>query len=217
VLARSGVEDGDLTIVTPEDAPLQIFGRRVGEDMAALLAERGIKVISGTHPVRFENGMLQLAPGDPIKTEAVITLPRLEGRRIGGIPHDPEGFIAVDDHCAVQGMERVFAAGDVTAFPVKQGGIAAQEADVAAEAIAAAVGCSIEPATFEPILRGVLWTGAEPRYVRGHLTGGHGETSTLSRTPPWSEEEGKIVGWHLTPFLADVLDNGNRSLAASQS
>lgn len=217
VLARSGVEDGDLTIVTPEDAPLQIFGRRVGEDMAALLAERGIKVISGTHPVRFENGMLQLAPGDPIKTEAVITLPRLEGRRIGGIPHDPEGFIAVDDHCAVQGMDRVFAAGDVTAFPVKQGGIAAQEADTAAEAIAAAVGCSIEPVAFEPILRGVLWTGAEPRYVRGHLTGGHGETSTLSRTPPWSEEEGKIVGWHLTPFLADVLDNGERTLATSQS
>jgi sulfide:quinone oxidoreductase len=213
VLARSGVEDGQLAIVTPEDAPLQIFGRRVGEEMAELLEERGIRVISGTHPVKFEHGMLQVAPGDPIATDAVVTLPRLEGRRIGGIPHDPDGFIAVDDHCAVPGMERVFAAGDVTTFPVKQGGIAAQEADAAAEAIVAALGCTSDPAPFEPILRGVLWTGAEPRYLRGHLTGGHGETSTLSGTPPWSEDEGKIVGWHLTPFLADVLEDGDRSLA----
>ena len=68
----------------------------------------------------------------------------------------------------------------MTAFPVKQGGIATQEADAAAEAIAAAAGCEVEPAPFDPVLRGVLWTGGEPRYLYGRLTGGHGETSRLS-------------------------------------
>ncbi len=78
------------------------------------------------------------------------------------------------------GAERVFAAGDVTAFPIKQGGIATQQADAAAEAIAAAAGCELEPAPFDPVLRGVLWTGGDPRYLYGRPSGGHGEVSRLS-------------------------------------
>ncbi|MGB7588344.1 MAG: FAD-dependent oxidoreductase [Solirubrobacterales bacterium] len=215
VLARSGVEDGRLIVVTPEDVPLQIFGRRVGEQMTQLLEERGIEVISGTHPVKFEDGRLRVAPGRPIETDAVISLPRLEGRRIGGIPHDVDGFVAVDEHGGVIGMERVFAAGDITAFPVKQGGIAAQLADVAARSIAREAGCDVAPAAFEPVLRGVLWTGADPRYLYGYLAGGHGETSTLSPSPPWHDQEGKIVGRYLAPFLSSVLDEDHRSLVSS--
>ena len=108
----------------------------------------------------------------------------------------------VDDHCRVLTHDRVFAAGDVTSFPVKQGGIATQQADVVAEAIAADLGVAIEPRSFDPILRGVLWTGDEPRYLQGWLGGGHGETSTLSAEPPWGASEGKIVGRYLTKFIA---------------
>ena len=204
VLARSGVEDARLKIVTPEDAPLQLFGRSVGEQMGRLLDERGIEVFAGAHPVDFDGSRLRIAPGEPIETEAVVSLPRLEGRRIDGIPHDADGFVPVDRHGRVVGMERVFAAGDVTDFPVKQGGIATQQADVIAEAIAAEAGGGVEPAPFDPVLRGVLWTGAEPRYLYGRLTGGHGETSTLSDSPPWPERDGKIVGRYLTEFLASL-------------
>jgi sulfide:quinone oxidoreductase len=210
VLAKSGIEDARLTVVTPEDAPLELFGRAVGEQIGQLLGERGIAVVSGAHPVKFENGRLQLAPGDPIEAEAVVSLPRLEGRRIDGLPAEADGFLPVDEHCRVVGTERIFAAGDISAFPVKQGGIATQEADAAAAAIAAAAGCAVEPAPFDPVLRGVLWTGGEPRYLYGRPTGGHGEVSKLSSEPLWPEPEGKIAGRYLSPFLAGLPKSGER-------
>jgi len=214
VLAKSGIEDARLTVVTPEEVPLQLFGRSVGEQMARLLDEHGIEVVAGTHPVEFDGERLRVAPGKPLETEAVVSLPRLEGRRIDGLPHDEDGFLRVDEHCRVAATEPIFAAGDVTNFPVKQGGIATQEADAAAEAIAAAVGCDVEPAPFDPVLRGVLWTGGEPRYLFGRLTGKHGETSALSEDPLWPPQDGKIVGRYLTPFLAGFPDAGERTVAA---
>ena len=103
------------------------------------------------------------------------------------------------------GSEHLYAAGDVTSFPVKQGGLATQQADVAAESIAAGLGAEVDPGRFDPILRGVLWTGEEPRYLQGWLDGGHGETSTFTDSPPWGSDEGKIVGRYLTRFLAAAV------------
>jgi sulfide:quinone oxidoreductase len=200
VLARSGIEDAELTVVTPEEAPLLVFGRAVADQVGTLLSEQGIEVVAGAHPVEFDGTSLSVAPGDPVPAEAVVSLPRLEGRRIDGIAHDADGFVAIDHQCRVVDLDRVFAAGDVTNFPVKQGGIAAQQADVAAAAIAAELGADVETPDFDPVLRGVLWTGAEPRYLYGHLAGGHGETSRIEDSPPWSEE-GKIVGDYLSDFL----------------
>ncbi|HVX32342.1 MAG TPA: FAD-dependent oxidoreductase [Solirubrobacterales bacterium] len=202
-LEKTG-DDAELVVVTPEDAPLKVFGRDVAEAMGALLAERGIEVLTGAHPVRFEDGFLQTVPGGRLPFDNVISLPKLEGRRIRGVPHDVHGFVRVDDHCRVVGFDHLYAAGDVTGFPVKQGGIATQQADVAAEAIAARLGASLEPSSFDPILRGVLWTGEEPRYLQGWLAGGHGETSTMADAPPWGVDQGKIVGRYLTGFLAGV-------------
>ncbi len=204
VLAKSGIEDARLTVVTPEDAPLDLFGRAVAEQMAELLAERGIALLTGAHPVEFDGGALRIAPGGPLEADAVVSLPRLEGRRIEGVPHDADGFVPIDDHSRVVGAEGVFAVGDVTGFPVKQGGIATQQADAAAEAIAAAAGAALDPAPFDPVLRGVLWTGEGPRYLYGRPTGGHGEVSSLERTPSWPEVDGKIVGRYLSPFLAGL-------------
>jgi len=202
-LDKSGY-DAELTIVTPEDAPLQVFGRGVAEGMRQLLAERRIAVVTGAHPVRFQHGQLDTVPAGPLRFDHVVSLPKLEGRRIRGIPHDVEGFVRIDEHCRVLGCEHVYAAGDVTNFPVKQGGLATQQADIAAEAIAARLGAAIEPRQFDPILRGVLWTGEAPRYLQGWLGGGHGESSTMTETPPWGDEQGKIVGRYLTDFLAGI-------------
>ncbi len=97
-------------------------------------------------------------------------------------------------------MKDVCAAGDVTTFPVKQGGIATQQADCAAEAIAADLGIDLAPRPFDPVLRATLWTGEKPQYLYGKLGGGFGETSAFSDHAVW-EHEGKIVGRHLAPFL----------------
>ncbi len=194
-----------LSIVTPEDSPLRVFGRGASEAVAALLEERQIEVRTATHPISFdrERNLLTIAPGNAIGAEGVIGLPRMEGRRFAGIPHDHGGFIPTDEHGRVPGMEGVYAAGDITTFPVKQGGIACQQADVVAESIAAAIGCDLDPRPLEPVLRGVLWTGAGPRYLLGHPTGGQGECSALTVRPPWPEQHGKIVSRYLSDFLAE--------------
>jgi NADPH-dependent 2,4-dienoyl-CoA reductase/sulfur reductase-like enzyme len=63
----------------------------------------------------------------------------------------PKGFVDVDEHCRVRGLNDVWAAGDGTAFPMKSGGFAAEQADVAAEDIAARVGADIAPRRFDPV------------------------------------------------------------------
>lgn len=204
-MARVGVSETQLTVVTPEDGPLLIFGRRASEQVGELLTEQGIEVLTGTHPVKFERGSLSIVPGGEIEADAVIALPRMEGRRIDGLPYDPSGFIPVDDHARVPGPSHTFAVGDVTNFPVKQGGIATQQADVAAEAIAAELGRDAEANSLDPVLRGVLWTGVKPRYLFGWLAGGHGETSVASERPPWPvDNPSKLIGRYLTPFLAEL-------------
>lgn len=204
-LKRAGITDTQLTIVTPEDGPLKIFGRRASEQVAQLLAENGIDVKTGTHPVKYEGGLLSIVPGEDIEADAVVSLPRLEGRRIEGIPYDPTDFIPVDDHMRVPGVPNTYAIGDVTNFPIKQGGIATQQADVAAESIALDLGCEVEANPLDPVLRGILWTGSKPRYLFGWLGGGHGETSVASERPPWPiDNPSKLIGRYLTPFLAQI-------------
>ena len=55
----------------------------------------------------------------------------------------------------------------MTTRPLRQGGLAAQQADVAAADIAAQVaGCDVEVHPYLPRLQGMLLTGAEPLYLR---------------------------------------------------
>jgi sulfide:quinone oxidoreductase len=208
-LERHGITDTKVTVVTPEEGPLKIFGRRASEQVAELLAERAIEVIANTHPVAYENGALAIVPGEPIEADAVVSLPRLEGRNLTGLPYDSDGFIPVDDHGRIAGLSHAYAVGDVTNFPVKQGGIATQQADAAAEAIAADLGCHVEASPLDPVLRGILWTGSKPRYLFGWLGGGHGETSVASDRPPWPiDNPSKLIGRYLTPFLAGIQGAG---------
>jgi sulfide:quinone oxidoreductase len=202
---EAGVQGPKLTVVTPEEARLGVFGSRVSDEVSSLLEERGIDLVAGAHPVEFDGSRLRVAPGDAVEADAVVSVPRLEGRRIAGVRRDESGFVPVDDHVRVMGMDRVFAAGDVTTFPVKQGGIAAQQADLAAATIAAAVHGAPEPGAFDPVLRGTLWTGGRPLYLYSRPSGGHGEASIVSEEA-LPEHEAKIVGRHLSRFLEEASD-----------
>jgi sulfide:quinone oxidoreductase len=203
-LSKAGIV-ASVVIVTPEDAPLGVFGRKAAERVVELLDTRGIELVAGATPIKFHDGLLTVSPSGSVEADAVVSLPRMEGRQIGGVPHDLNGFIPVDAHSRILGMQDAFAVGDVTQFPVKQGGLAAQQADVAVEEIAAELGCEVAAPRFDPVLRGVLWTGSEPLYLSGELAGGHGESSTAAERSPWDGgEESKLVGRYLTPFFADL-------------
>jgi sulfide:quinone oxidoreductase len=197
LMAAAQRPDARITVVTAEPAPLAAFGDEAGEAIRALLAERGIDLRAGASAVAARPGSLVLDDGSTIALGKAIALPRLAGPAIHGLPHDENGFIPVDPHGAVRGLANVFAAGDATNHALKQGGLASQQADAAAEAIAARLGAAIEPEPFRPVLRARLMTGGEPLYLRRRA----GEACTVSRRPLWSPP-GKLAGRYLAPLLA---------------
>jgi sulfide:quinone oxidoreductase len=200
LLAR-GIDDVTVTLVTPEEAPLHLFGREASDAVRGLLEERGIVIHTRAYPAEAKAGKLLLRAGRPIPADRVVALPRLHGPRIGGVPQTFEGFIPIDPHGRVPGVDDVYAAGDITTFPVKQGGIATQLADAAAHAIAADLGADVTAPPFKPVLRGLLVTGGIPSYLRAEIAGNEDVTSHVSETPLWWPPA-KIVGHHLAPLLA---------------
>jgi sulfide:quinone oxidoreductase len=199
-LTDRGTRGVTITLVTPEEAPLALFGAEASEAIGELLQLRGIELRPRTVPLRFEGGALHVGPDAAIEADRVVALPRFEGLRLPGIPHDRHGFVSTDDFGRVLSEQDIYAAGDMTDFPLKQGGIAAQQADAAAAAIAARAGAPLEPTPFRPVLRGLLLTGMAPRFLRAEA----GTTPGLDVEPLWWPPA-KIVGRYLTPFLAARL------------
>jgi len=114
-------------------------------------------------------------------------MPALTGTAVRGIPGGSTGgFIPIDARSKVRGVQRIYAAGDATDFSVKHGGIAAQQADVAAQAIAALAGLATEPPPLHPIIFGMLLTDDKPRYITARISAGHGFSSQITDVPPSS-------------------------------
>ncbi|HET6656964.1 MAG TPA: FAD-dependent oxidoreductase [Gaiellaceae bacterium] len=203
-LAERGA-DAKITFFTPEERPLAIFGHAGSEVVEELLADRGIELRTRVHPERFEDGLLQLVPGAPLAVERVIALPRLVGVAVAGVPHDSSGFVHTDAFGRIATLEDVYAAGDGSSFPIKQGGLASQQADAAASAIAEQAGASVTPTAFDPVLRGVLLTGSHPEYLRAELGGGHMYASVATDAPLWWPPA-KIAARYLAPYLAEHAD-----------
>lgn len=199
-LAREGTGT-ELTLVTPEREPLEVFGPEVAAAVRELLDERGIRLLTETYPAGVEGASLRTVPGGMLAADRVVTLPQLKGPQLAGLPQTQDGFLRTDPFGRVEGVADVFAAGDATGFPIKQGGIAAQQADAAARTIAAQAGAAVEPEPFRPVLRSVLLTGAVPRYLVAKVNGGHGRVSEAAAEPLWWPPA-KIVGHYLAPFLA---------------
>jgi sulfide:quinone oxidoreductase len=194
-----------VTLITPEDAPLAVFGAQISKQVTALLDQRRIVTHTSSHIVMHEPHRLTVHPANNlVAADQVITLPELRGPAVPGIPHSARGgFISTDRHGQVTGVERVYAAGDLTDFPIKHGGIAAQQADAAAETIAALAGAEIVPQPLVPILRGVLWCGDRSLYMRARVTGTHGTASSVVTEPLW-KPGAKIDARYLAPYLESI-------------
>ena len=196
---RTGLE---LSLITPEQQPLGIFGSRASAVIRRLLDDSEVILHTSSYGVPGRHGRLYLSPGDrSLTVDRIVTEPRLAGPRLRGVPCGPDGFIHTDAHGRVPGLDNVFAAGDATAFPVKQGGLAAQQADAVAEAIAASVGADVDPQPFRPILRGTLLTGGRARYLRADISGAAGDDSVASSDPLWWPPN-KLCGRYLAPYLS---------------
>jgi sulfide:quinone oxidoreductase len=197
----------ELTIVTPEAAPLQLFGPAAAQALEPLLGQRGVRVQPDTQVVDVRAGVVHDDAGREFPAERVVTVPVASGRPPAGLPSDRRGFLVCDAHGRVVGAPGVYAAGDVTAFALKQGGLAAQQADAVAEVIAADMGVAIEPSPFVPVVRGMLLIGGQALYLRARLGADDGEVersntrSVASERPLWWPPA-KVAARYLGPYLA---------------
>jgi sulfide:quinone oxidoreductase len=193
--------DVSITVVTPEDAPLAIFGAAVSSAVGDLLERARIETVTSAYAEIPSQGEVVINPGDRrLKVGRVVALPELYGPSLRGIPLGEHGFIRVNIHGEVPEVGPVYAAGDAVEFAVKHGGIASQEADVAAESIAALAGAPITPRPFHPVINGMLLTGDKPLYLTAQITGGRAFSSEVSDTPTWSPTA-KIAARYLAPAL----------------
>jgi sulfide:quinone oxidoreductase len=197
-----GINDAQITIVTPEDAPLAIFGPVASEAVRDLLDQANVLFRGGVYADVQHGGQINLRPGqDELHAQRVVALPLLDGPAVPGLPADANGFLPIDDHARVQGVDDVYATGDAANFPVKQGGLACQQSDAAAHMIAARAGAPVQAEPFHPVLRGKLLTGHGAQYLRTALHGGDGGSEASDFELWWPPT--KISGRYLSRWLAN--------------
>jgi sulfide:quinone oxidoreductase len=184
-------------IVTPELRALELLGPAAHEALRPLFEALGVELVCAVQPRCVVAGGLQLEDGDVVATDHVVTVADIVARPVPGLPSDRAGFIPVDPYGRVVGEPCVYAAGEATSFPLRQGGIAAQQADVVAEAIAERCTGGPEPAPFAPVLRARLTTSGAPLYLQFGPAG----QSLASHRALWSPPE-KVAGRYLAPYLA---------------
>jgi sulfide:quinone oxidoreductase len=188
----------ELTVVTHENAPLAMFGPRASQALAARLGRSGLAVRTGVRADLRGRRLVSLGPDDHLEVDRVVTLPVVDGPAVCGLPHDDRGFLEVDRHGRVHGTWDVYAAGDVTHYPLKHGGLACQQADAAAEAIAARAGADLEPKPYEPMLHSVLITGRAPTFLDSR----EDATPLGEGTSSWQSV--KIAGQELTRHITEL-------------
>ncbi len=199
--ARHGVKI-QITLVSPERAPLDVFGAEASRLVADLLARREVRFVGSctASGVRRDGS---LAIEFEIEADRVVAVPQLRANRVTGVPADRWGFVATDSCGQVEGLKNVYAAGDMTACPIKQGGLATQQADRIADSIAAAVGAPPQGMGDAVVLAARLLGGEHPLFLCVELDAdSHPVTATLVH----GENDhligrSKVLGRYLTPYL----------------
>ena len=198
----------EVAITTPERRPLEVFGHGPSAYLAGLLADSDVRFFGRTHASSARHDGLELLYEGVLPADAVIAVPRLVGQRVSGVPTDWNGFTLTDELGRVEGAEGVYAAGDMTGYPVKQGGLAVQDGERVARTIAETLGADIQPEPVQRILRARLVCG-DALYLRASLDQAgrpivDGEVAAGSAEPPWWPGA-KVFGRYLAPHLAERL------------
>jgi sulfide:quinone oxidoreductase len=201
---RKQLKGVKLALITHEEKPLGLFGARASESVRRLIADAGIELQTSAAPAAVDGDELLLMNGGHIEADGVVALPRLEVDPIAGVPQGPHGFFGTDLNMRVEGRRNIYAAGDATWFPIKQGGIATQQADTAASAIAAEEDPAIAIEPFRPVLRATVLAGDKAWSLNATIDDPDG--TSASGIPQLFSPTGKIVGRRLLPFLASRVD-----------
>lgn len=204
-----------VTLITPEHHPLEGLGDTASAAVDRVLREAGIWLLTGTRAQGLARGHL-LLDGVPMEVGAAIATPRLEGVRFSGVPSDYSGFALTDKYGAVERLDDVYAIGDLSGYPVKQGGLGTQQADVVASVLAAQAGVPIHIQPPSRTLRVHLAGGSGPLFLSAELDA-HGRprpgtSAAVAGHAPWWPPA-KIYARHLAPYLAQHHNTLRRSRA----
>jgi hypothetical protein len=187
----AGSAAGRVRVHTPERLPLEAFGEDAARAVGELLVDHGVVVTGAAdQPVGTDVGGL---------ADTVLALPSLRGPALAGLPADSGGFHEVDDRLRLDGFAHVHVIGDATSGHLKQGGLAGQQADVAAADIAHRAGNPLAPEPYAPVLRAKLVApDGTTLYLRRALDGT--DAGRSSERPLW-KPEGMLCAWRLTRWL----------------
>ncbi len=159
----------EIALVTPERRPLEVFGAPVSAYVAGVLADADIRFVPAAIPRAVDGRGLRLADGATIAADRVVAGPALLGRRVAGIPGGFGGFVRTGAHGAVDGVADVYAAGDMTSFPVKHGGLAAEQADAISAWLARRAGETVTMPPLTTRLRAELFGAPDPVFLEATL------------------------------------------------
>lgn len=204
----------EITVVTPEHAPLEVFGTDASRAVTDLLSERDIRFLGNSIPHSVgRDGSLELHFDAPVRADRVVAIPELQGQPITGVPTSWSGFTPTNSCGQVEELSDVYAAGDMTSFPIKQGGLAAQQADRVAQTIAAAIGAPVSEPHERRILRARLLHGDGALVLRTELDAlGRPTGSAIDHRESREIADLKVFGRYLTPYLSMY---GSRRAAAA--
>lgn len=113
------------TVVMQEDEPLErAFGRTAGTRVRALLEARGVTVLGAAQVERFSGTerveAVVLTDGRELPAQAAVlgvgAMPDVMLARRAGLPLGPAGGVLCGEDLAVEGLEGVYAAGDVCEY-----------------------------------------------------------------------------------------------------
>ena len=193
----------EIVLVTPERGPLEVFGAEASRRVEDVLADRGVRLVRESAATSWSDGRLSIQGDAPIEADRVITVPQLRVHRIPGIPASWWGFVPTDTSGRVEGLTGVYAAGDMTSYPIKQGGLATQQADRIAHTIAASLGVQLKELRSTHVLRARLLGGERPLLLRTELDWQGRPSHGTVETPDadGAADTSKIFGRYLTPYL----------------
>jgi sulfide:quinone oxidoreductase len=199
----------DVILLTPERTPLEVFGAHASQEVAKLLADRRIEVVTSAYCEIPRSQLVVAYPGGrTVAADRIVAFPQLVGPDVNGLPSDGGGFIPVDGYGRVRGVQRVWAAGDGTDHPLKLGGVAAQLADTAAQSIAALAGVGRDVRPFSPTVEGVLMTGGTARYLRASPAGPDSSGESVFAELGHGARPPKIAARYLGPHLSGQVSTG---------
>ena len=164
-------------LMTASDDILPTFPPACRARFRAILAARGIGLVTGAEVTAVEAGQLVLAGHAPITADEILWTTQAAPARwlaATGLPLDAHGFIQVNADLRVSGYDDIFAAGDVISFAShalpKAGVYAVREGRIIADNIRRMLAGTV-PRAFRPQRQALYLISTGDRYAVGSRNG----------------------------------------------